>query len=148
MKWPNTTMDNPLRCFAAPQYFLKRFALRLWQLNCRFAASPAPKLKYFSLTNASWKYRQLAMVGLCVGWKVYKAGWKVCCWKVCWWQLAMAGLCVGLSGSLSWVAWHMYSVVQHVPHNSYTISMLLHHDALTCFFRLLGIPEKSNMPRF
>ena len=38
--------------------------------------------------------RQLAMVGLCVGWKVYKAGWKVSCWKVCW-QLAMAGLCVG-----------------------------------------------------
>ena len=37
--------------------------------------------------------RQLAMAGLCVGWKVYKAGWKVCCWKVCWWQLAMAGLC-------------------------------------------------------
>ena len=39
------------------------------------------------------------MVGLCVGWKVYKAGWKVCCWKVCWWQLAMAGLC----GVVEWV---------------------------------------------
>ena len=75
-----------------------------------------------------WK---LAMVGLCVGWKVYKAGWEVCCWKVCWWQLAMAGLCVGLSGSLSWVSWHMCSVVKHVPHchNSHTISMFLHHDA-------------------
>ena len=43
--------------------------------------------------------RQLAMAGLCVGWKVYKAGWKVCCWKVCWWQLAMAGLC----GVVEWV---------------------------------------------
>ena len=44
--------------------------------------------------------RQLAMVGLCVGWKVYKAGWEVCCWKVCWWQLAMAGLC----GVVEWGA--------------------------------------------
>ena len=44
-----------LPCFAAPQYSLKRFALRLWQLNCRFAASSAPKLQYFPLTNASWK---------------------------------------------------------------------------------------------
>ena len=89
--------------------------------------------------------RQLAMAGLCVGWKVYKAGWKVCCWKVCWWQLAMAGLCVGLSGSLSWVAWHMCSVVQYVPHchNSHTISMFLHHDALTCCFRLWEHPRRA-----
>ena len=41
--------------------------------------------------------RQLAMTGLCVGWKVHKAGWKVCCWKVCWWQLAMAGLLCGVA---------------------------------------------------
>ena len=34
-----------LPCFAAPQYLLERFALRLWQLNCRFAASSAPKLQ-------------------------------------------------------------------------------------------------------
>ena len=52
---PNTTVDNSLRCFADPQYLLKRFALRLLQLNCRFAASSAPKLQLFSLTNASWK---------------------------------------------------------------------------------------------
>ena len=51
-------------------------------------------------------------------------------------QLAMVGLCVGLSGLLSWVAWHMYSVGQHVPHHSHTISMLLNHDELTCLFRL------------
>ena len=44
-----------LRCFAAPQSFLMRFALRLWQLNSRFAASSAPKLQLFPLTNAPWK---------------------------------------------------------------------------------------------
>ena len=32
-----------LTCFAPPQSFLKRFALRWWQLNCRFAASQAPR---------------------------------------------------------------------------------------------------------
>ena len=34
-------------CFAPPQSFLKRFALRWWQLKCRFAASSAPKLQHF-----------------------------------------------------------------------------------------------------
>ena len=36
-----------LPCFAPPQSFLKRFALRWWQLKCRFAASSAPKLHIF-----------------------------------------------------------------------------------------------------
>ena len=36
-----------LPCFAPPQSFLKRFALRWWQLKCRFAASSAPKLQHF-----------------------------------------------------------------------------------------------------
>ena len=35
-----------LPCFAPPQSFLKRFALRWWQLKCRFAASSAPKLQH------------------------------------------------------------------------------------------------------
>ena len=34
-------------CCAAFQSFLKRFALRWWQLKCRFAASSAPKLQHF-----------------------------------------------------------------------------------------------------
>ena len=38
-----------LPCFAPPQSFLKRFALRWWQLKCRFAASSAPKLQHFHL---------------------------------------------------------------------------------------------------
>ena len=36
-----------LHCFAPPQSFLKRFAMRWWQLKCRFAASSAPKLHIF-----------------------------------------------------------------------------------------------------
>ena len=36
-----------LPCFAPPQSFLKRFALRWWQLKCRFAASSEPKLQHF-----------------------------------------------------------------------------------------------------
>ena len=36
-----------VRCCAPPQSFLKRFALRGWQLKCRFAASSAPKLHIF-----------------------------------------------------------------------------------------------------
>ena len=38
-----------VRCCAAPQSFLKRFALRWLQLKCRFAASSAPKLQHFHL---------------------------------------------------------------------------------------------------
>ena len=34
-------------CFAPPQSFLERFALRWWQLKCRFAASSAPNLQHF-----------------------------------------------------------------------------------------------------
>ena len=36
-----------LPCFAPPQSFLKRFALRWWQLKCRFAERSAPKLQHF-----------------------------------------------------------------------------------------------------
>ena len=39
--------------FAPLQSFLKGFALRWWQLNCRFAASSAPKLQYFPPTHSS-----------------------------------------------------------------------------------------------
>ena len=42
-----------LPCFAPPQSFLKRFALRWWQLKCRFAASSAPKLQHFPPTHSS-----------------------------------------------------------------------------------------------
>ena len=76
----------------------------------------------------------MAMAGLCVGWKVYKAGWKVCCWKVFWWQLAMAGLC----SVVEWVAVvGRMAHVQCVQHKvRYNILTFLHHDALTCCFRL------------
>ena len=53
--------------------------------------------------------RQLAMAGLCVGWKVYKAGWEVCCWKVCWWQLAMAGLCGVVEWAMEGACAHLVS---------------------------------------
>ena len=42
-----------LPCFAPPQSFLKRFALRWWQLKCRFASSSAPKLQHFPPTHSS-----------------------------------------------------------------------------------------------
>ena len=62
--------------------------------------------------------RQLAMKELCVGWKVYKAGWKICCWKVCWWQLAMAGLC-GV------VEWAMESAYAHLVSTSGVLGFAL-----------------------
>ena len=68
-----------------------------------------------------------------MGWKVYKAGWKVSCWKVCWWQLAMAGLC----GVVEWVtAVGRMAHVQCVQHEVWYNLTFLHHDALTCCFRL------------
>ena len=105
---------------------LKRFALPLWQLNCRFAASSAPKLttvfidqRILEVMKKEANNMQLAMVGLCVGWKVYKAGWKVCCWKVCWWQLAMAGLC-GV------VEWAMKGAYVHLVSTSGVWVLLSH----------------------
>ena len=44
-----------LPCFAPPQSFLKRFALRWWQLKCRFAASSAPKLQHYPPTHSFCK---------------------------------------------------------------------------------------------
>ena len=44
-----------LPCFAPPQSFLKRFALRWWQLKCRFAASSAPKQQYVPPTHSQSK---------------------------------------------------------------------------------------------
>jgi len=48
-----TTVDTLL--FAAPHSFLKRFALRLWQLVSGFAASSVPSPSLFKLTNAPQK---------------------------------------------------------------------------------------------
>ena len=45
--WSMVRPVAKLPCFAPPQSFLKRFALRWWQLKCRFAASSAPKLHIF-----------------------------------------------------------------------------------------------------
>ena len=56
-----------VRCCAAPQSFLKRFALRWWQLNCRFAASSAPKLQYFRPTHSSWKLFTMLTNTACTG---------------------------------------------------------------------------------
>ena len=56
-----------LRCFAAPQYLLKRFALRLWQLNCLFAASSAPKLQYFPRTHSSCTCVPVLACTVCTG---------------------------------------------------------------------------------
>ena len=86
--------------------------------------------------------RQLAIAGLCVGWKVYKAGWKVCCWKVCWWQLAMAGLC----GVVEWV-----TVVSRMAHvqcgkTCATLPQLTYHIYLCSYtmMRSLVVSDSGN----
>ena len=74
------------------------------------------------------------MAGLCVGWEVYKAGWKVCCWEVFWWQLAMAGLC-GVVG------WAMEGACVHLVSKSGVLSFALslvkpREAAMGCEFRV------------
>ena len=67
--------------------------------------------------------------------------WKkpppVCCWKVCWWQLAMAGLC-GV------VEWAMEGACVHLVSTSgvlgFALPLCFYID--TCCFRLWEHPGK------
>ena len=136
-------MENPLRCFCCPSIFAQalRAAIVTAELPLRgklraeattiFIDQRILEVMKKQAKIGSWPWRGCALGGRCI-----KLGGRFAAGRFARGSWPWRGCAAWLSGSLSWVAWHMYSVVQHVPHyhNSHTMIYLCSYTMMRSLY--------------